>query len=144
MGAQIGNSDLLMVALAKDGYDPGLIAEVTASVAAHPLSGVGIGIFIIGHILGMVLLGLALVRAGLVPTWAGAALAVSQPFHLVSAVLLPSRLLDLTLGWGLTVIAFAMVSRTLLRMSDEEFDTAAGAREPARPIHGPWFAAPSV
>jgi hypothetical protein len=61
-------------------------------------------------------------RAGVVPLWAGVAIAVSQPFHLVSAVIVPSRLMDLTLGWGLTTIGFAMVALAVLRTPDDAWD----------------------
>jgi len=40
----------------------------------------------------------------------------------VSAVILPSRLLDVTLGWGLTAGCCAMVGVAVLRMRDDDFD----------------------
>jgi multisubunit Na+/H+ antiporter MnhB subunit len=70
----------------------------------------------------MVLLGIALLRARAVPRWVAIALMVSQPMHLVSAVILPSRLLDVTLGWGLTTIAFAAVAVTILRTRNDDWD----------------------
>jgi hypothetical protein len=74
----------------------------------------------------MVLLGIALAKSGVVARWVGAALAVSQPIHLVSAIILPSKLLDVTLGWGLTAVGFALVSVAVLRMSDDGFDLPPG------------------
>ena len=71
-------------------------------------------------------LGIALAKSGVVARWVGAALAVSQPIQLVSAIILPSKLLDVTLGWGLTAVGFALVSVAVLRMSDDEFDAALG------------------
>jgi hypothetical protein len=47
----------------------------------------------------------------------------SQPIHLVSAVILPSRLLDVTLGWGLTAVCCAIVGLAVLRMRDDDFDS---------------------
>ena len=82
--------------------------------AAHPTIGISVGIFVVGHVLGTVLLGLALVRSGRVPVWAGWATAVSQPLHFVATVILGSPLLDL-FAWSLTALGMAMVARALLR-----------------------------
>lgn len=122
MAGSLGSTDLLIHVMAQDEYDAGTIVDVANLTMAHPLAGIGIGVFIVGHILGMILLGIAVAKARAVAVWVGIALAVSQPFHLISAVILPSRLLDVTLGWGLTTVAFLMISRALLRMSDDDFD----------------------
>ena len=124
MIGSLGSTDLLMHVMGRDGHDRATIVDVAGLMAAHPTSAVGAGIFVAGHIVGMILLGIAVVRAGVVPLWAGMAIAVSQPFHLVSAVILPSRLMDLTLGWGLTTIGFTMVALAVLRTSDDEWDLA--------------------
>ena len=55
-------------------------------------------LFVFGHLIGTIILGLALWRSHAVPSWAALLLAVSQPIHLAS-VLLGSRPLDLV-GWG--------------------------------------------
>ena len=88
----------------------------------HPVSGLGIGLFVVGHIVGLILLGIALRRARVVPLWVAVATAVSQPVHFVSAVLIPSRLLDVVLGWGLTTVAFAAIGLAILRMRDDDWD----------------------
>ena len=62
--------------------------------AAHPTIGISVGIFVVGHVIGTVLLGLALVRSGRIPAWAGWATAVSQPLHFVATVVLGSPQLD--------------------------------------------------
>lgn len=93
----------------------------------HPAAAVGVGLFVVGHILGPVLLGAALWRARVVPRWVAIAVAVSQPVHLVSAVILPSRLLDVVLGWWLTTVAFAAIALVVLRMRDDEWDAAPSA-----------------
>lgn len=122
MAGSFGSTDLLMHVMGRDGYDEATIVDVTGLMFAHPINAVGTGIFVAGHILGMVLLGVAVARARVVPWWAGAAIAVSQPFHLVSAVILPSRLMDVTLGWGLTTIGFAVVAVAVLRTPDDGWD----------------------
>ncbi len=66
--------------------------------AAHPTIGVATGIFVVGHVVGTVLLGIALVRSGRVPAWAGWAVAVSQPIHFVATVFLGSPQVDFVGG----------------------------------------------
>ena len=57
-------------------------------------------IFVAGHLFGTILLGVALWRARLAPTWLAIGLTVSQPIHLAS-VITGIRPIDL-IGWGLT------------------------------------------
>lgn len=110
-----GNPDFLVLAAGQKGFDAATITRFVEATANHPVANVaGFG-WVIGHILGMVLLGIALLRARAVPKWVAYALMVSQPMHLVAAVIIPSRLLDVTLGWGLTTVAFTAVAVVLTR-----------------------------
>jgi hypothetical protein len=84
-------------------------------------------IFVAGHLFGTILLGVALWRARLAPTWLAVGLTVSQPIHLAS-VLTGIRPIDLV-GWGLTAVGFAWAAWRLLRMRDAEFDLP-----PATPV----------
>jgi hypothetical protein len=110
----------------------------TALVASHPEidratayalgSGLELGpvssltgtLFVFGHLIGTIILGLALWRSNAVPTWTALLLAVSQPIHLAS-VLLGSRPLDL-IGWGGTALGFAAAGWALLHMNNADFD----------------------
>jgi hypothetical protein len=123
-----GNPDLLILAAGDRGIDQDTINRVLDATLNHPVANAaGFG-WVLGHILGMVLLGIALLRARAVPRWVAIALMVSQPMHLVSAVIIPSRLLDLTLGWGLTTVAFAAVAVTILRTRNEDWDLPPAVR----------------
>lgn len=124
MAGSFGSTDLLMHVMGRAGYDTATIVDVTGLMFDHPVNGIGTGIFVAGHIIGMILLGIAVAKARVVPVWAGVAIAVSQPFHLISAVIVPSRLMDMTLGWGLTTIGFAVVAFAVLRTSDDQWDLA--------------------
>jgi hypothetical protein len=73
-----------------------------------------------GHLLGTVLLGVALWRSRVAPAWLAIGLAVSQPIHLTS-VMTGIRWIDL-IGWGLTGVGFSWAAWRLLRMRDAEFD----------------------
>ena len=123
MASIVGASDVLAEAMARDGgFDQATIVEVTQLLMEHPTGLIGILCFIVGHLLGMVLLGIAVVRARLVPWWVGAMIVVSQPVHVISAVVVPSRALDVLGGWGVTTLGFVFVALAVLRMTDDEWD----------------------
>jgi hypothetical protein len=111
----------LAVMLASDqilwsAQEAGLSATQAAALfsAAHPTIGIAIGIFVVGHVVGTVLLGIALVRSRRVPAWAGWIVAVSQPLHFVATVFLGSPQVDFV-AWSLTAVGMAVVARELLR-----------------------------
>lgn len=93
----------------------GLDQTATVSLLdnAHPTLGISLGVFVLGHVVGTVLLGLALMRSGRVPRWVGVALAVSQPLHFVAAVILGSNELDLA-AWLLTAMAMGYAARVVV------------------------------
>ena len=70
--------------------------------------------FVVGHILGLVLLGAALLRGRVIPAWAAWALILSQPLHVVFAVIVPANTLDAA-AWALTTIAFATAATAIGR-----------------------------
>ncbi len=91
--------------------DPHQVAHLID--AAHPSVAVGTAIFVVGHVVGTVLLGVALLRSRRVPTAAAWAVVVSQPIHFVATVIAGSPTLDL-IGWSLTGVGLAFVARALL------------------------------
>ena len=93
----------------------------------HPVVGVAGVVFVVGHVLGTILLGTALIRSRVVPLWAGIAVVVAQPVHFVAAVVVSSHPLDL-LGWGLNAVGFAAVSVAILRMPDDDWAPHTSAR----------------
>ena len=105
-------TDHLLWSASRAGLSPGESAALYD--AAHPTIGISVGIFVVGHVIGTVLLGVALLRSGRIPAWAAWATAVSQPLHFVATVVLGSPQLDL-FAWSLTALGMAMVARALLR-----------------------------
>jgi hypothetical protein len=89
--------------------------------AASGLFSVSIGLFVIGHIVGAVLAGLALRDS--IPAYGWIALTVSQPAHFVCFVILQNSVLD-ALAWGLTAFAFVVCAVVVLRTPDDEWDLA--------------------
>lgn len=116
-----GSAQNIITILAAQGkVDPGFAYTASSAVQELPQSGALVGIFVFGHLIGTIILGMALWRSHAVPAWIAWALAVSQPIHLISAMT-GNHPLDL-LGWGLTAFGFAAAGLVLLRMSDDEFD----------------------
>jgi hypothetical protein len=99
-------SDPAVEAAVRAGLDPATTARVLDAMAAHPSAQVAIGLFVLGHTLGTVLLGAALWKGRVVPVWAALALIVSQPLHLLFAVITPNNALEAT-AWLLTATGFA-------------------------------------
>lgn len=98
-----GGLDAIALAGARAGVPAPVVAALSAALDADPVTAVATTVFVAGHILGAVLLGVALWNA--VPRWAALALAVSQPLHLVFAVVVPNHALD-GLAWSLTAVGF--------------------------------------
>jgi hypothetical protein len=118
-GTALVASDLLLRVAVDGQHDRAAIVSFVDAVNAHPTIGVGLVVFVVGHIAGMVLLGAALWR--IIPVWAAVALIVSQPLHLIAYVVLQVQLLD-GLAWGLAVLGFAACALVVLRTPDDEWD----------------------
>lgn len=132
LASMAGSSDILAEAMVRDGFNNETTVRAVMLLMDHPTQLIGILAFIVGHIVGYILLGIAVARSRLVPLWAGAAIVVAQPVHIISAVVLPSRALDVIGGWGLTTVGFAMVALAVLRASDDEWDLPPEASAPNR------------
>jgi hypothetical protein len=95
----------------RHGVDDAVLADWIGQ--GHPSFAIAAGLFVIGHVIGTVLLGIAMWGSGLVPRWAAAATIVSQPLHFVAAAVLGDHTLDLA-AWGLNAVGFAAVSLVLI------------------------------
>jgi hypothetical protein len=118
-------SDLMAQVAARPEYDQAQLVPFLDAVNAHPVSGVGLGGFVLGHIVGMIMLGAALWR--IIPRWASVALIVSQPLHFVAFVILGVQPLD-GFAWALTAAGFVGCALTILRTPDAEWDLEPAAR----------------
>ncbi|MGI9084158.1 MAG: hypothetical protein ACR2FE_02565 [Aeromicrobium sp.] len=112
-------SDLVLWTGANAGLDASMLGRLAGTI--HPTSDIAVAVFVLGHVIGTVLLGIALLRARAVPVWAAIATIVAQPLHFVALVVLGSPTLDL-LAWSANGVAFAAVAVAILRMPDDEWD----------------------
>lgn len=119
IGLAFGAGDPTLLAVATTSGDP----VVMENLLAQGVPTAGIILYVVGHIAGMVLLGIALIRSRAVPAWAGWLLLVSQPLHFVFAVVVPSRIGD-TLAWGAAAVALTCCAVQVLRTPDDEWDLA--------------------
>lgn len=95
--------DTVTFAGARAGVPVPVVTALGAALDADPVTSVATTVFVAGHILGVILLAGALWNV--IPRWAAVALAVSQPLHLVFAVVIPNHPLD-GLAWSLTAVGF--------------------------------------
>jgi hypothetical protein len=117
-----GNADYTATVLFAAGYSVEEVTTLTGHLDSTGLS-MAVGTFwVLGHILGLVILAIALHRARVLPLWAATVMALSQPVHLVAAVIMPSRWLDVFGGWGMTTLTCALVSVWILRQRDTDWD----------------------
>ncbi len=90
----------------------------------HPAFDVALGVFIVGHVVGTVLLGLACRRSGLLPPAICWALVLSQPLHFATTVFLGLAWVDL-LAWSLTALGMAAIAAALAGRPEQEDRLAA-------------------
>lgn len=115
-------ADQLLWSGADAGLDAGALTRMAEAV--HPTSDIAAGIFVLGHVVGTILLGVALWRSQVVGRWAAVAVIVSQPIHFVAAVIVPNHTLDL-FAWGLQAAGFAAVGWAILKLRNDEWDLPA-------------------
>jgi hypothetical protein len=113
----VSTSDNAALGAARIGMRPATTGALLTSIANIRPIGLATGIFVLGHILSLVLLGVALWCGHAIPTWAAVMLACSQLLHLVFAVFVPNHVLD-GCSWGLTAVAFAVAAVAILREPD--------------------------
>jgi hypothetical protein len=105
--------DFTALAGAQSGAGLDATTKIVDNLNANPAQLAATIVFVLGHIVGTIMLGVALLRGRAIPAWAAWALIVSQPLHLVFAVVVSSAPLDAA-AWGLTTIGFAAAARAIV------------------------------
>ncbi|MEV0968468.1 hypothetical protein [Microtetraspora glauca] len=124
--ALIIGGDPLAYYTVREGLDVGVMTKLSDDVVENdPVQQVAGLLFIVGIVIGLLLLGLALWRSRVAPAWMGIALAVGGSTH----PFLPGHVAQ---GAGLLVAAagFAGASYALLRMRNDDFDLPAMSPAP--------------
>ncbi len=107
-------ADNVALGAARIGMSPAVTGRLLDSMGAIPVIGLASNLFVLGHIIGLILLGIALWRGRVVPAWAAWMIAISQILHFIFAVIVPVHALD-GLAWGLTALGFAAAALVLVR-----------------------------
>jgi hypothetical protein len=130
--------DRAQLQIARSGIPRDQAVALVERLEADAGIGVIIGIFVIGHTLGAILLGIAVARARFVPTWAAASIVIAAVLHPIARVGLGSKWLDV-FAFSLLALGLAVIGFRVLRMSGEEWESSLDARErrtpgPRRPV----------
>ena len=112
-------SDLVLWTGARAGLDASTLTRIADTT--HPSSNIAAALFVLGHVIGTVLLGLALLRSRTIPVWAAFVTMMSQPMHFVAFVFVGSQALD-GASWAANGLAFAVVAIAILRTPDDDWD----------------------
>ena len=103
------------------GFDPTTGTKVLSAFDSMSPISIGSNVFVLAHVVGIILLGVAALRARVVPPLVAWLLIVSQPLHVIFAIVVPVHALDAG-AWVLTAIGFAFLARTALRTSNDAWD----------------------
>lgn len=85
------------------------------------LAGVSTALFVLGHVVGAILMGFAL--RGSVPLIGWLAMVLTTPAHVVAFVVLQQPVVDMA-AWFLMTVSFACCAIVVLRTSDDDWDLA--------------------
>jgi hypothetical protein len=113
-----GGLDIIVYQAARLGQG-GQTATLVRAVTHDPAIGTLVAVFVLGHVVGMLLLGGALWRSRAVPGWAAAVVGLAPLVHV--AVHSISRTLDAG-GYGFMAIGLAGCAVVLWRTPDVEWD----------------------
>jgi hypothetical protein len=113
---------------AKSGADAGAIHAIDSASGSYPLFGVGIGLFMVGMLLGPILLTIGLRRAGVVPVWvpiAAVVFAVSSSVNGAAAGVV---------GLIAALLTFGAIGMSLVRRPAANGGNAAAPGAVAQPV----------
>jgi hypothetical protein len=118
--------DRAQLQIARSGMSRDQAVALVEELEADAGIGVVIGIFIIGHTLGTILLGVALARARFVSIWASASIVIAAFLHPIARVGLGSKWLEV-FAFGLLALGLVVSGLRVLRTSGEEPEPSLGA-----------------
>lgn len=118
--------DAAVLAATQIGLSPDEVTALGTRLLAMPSQDFLLSVFIVGHIVGVVLLGVLSYRRRLMPRAVAILLVISQPLHFV-AVMTDVRWLDL-IAWNLTALGMAFLAWRILHTPNDEWELGPLAR----------------
>lgn len=94
-------------------------AVVIDKLWSDGLAGISTGVFVLGHVVGAILMAFAL--RGSIPTLGWVAMLLTTPAHVVAFVVLQMPALDMA-AWLLMTLSFGYCAVAILRTSDDAWD----------------------
>jgi hypothetical protein len=125
-GGVLGTLDSVTYELARLGGAGSIAPAILDRINGNPEIGLFFGVFIFGHLVGVLLLGIGLLVSRQVPVWAGIAVIAGDVLHPVAFVLLQSHLLD-GLAYLVMAAGMAMAARAVFATPNDKWDLAPGA-----------------
>jgi hypothetical protein len=122
-GGVLGTLDSVTYEMAQLSGAGSMAPSILDRINANPEIGIFFGVFISGHLLGTLLLGVGLIASRRVPVWAGIAVVAGDVLHPVAFVLLQSHTLD-GLSYLIMAAGMAMAARAVLATPNDEWDLA--------------------
>ena len=119
MQAQLPNIDLITVVGLDKGIGHGALVALLTGLNAHPIATLGILAFL-AHVVGQILIGIAIWRSRVAPWWLGLALILSGPLQMVGGA--TASVPIAAAGWLLNAAGFAAATIALLQTSNDDFD----------------------
>jgi hypothetical protein len=123
MVAVLGTLDSVTHEMTKAGSLGATDAALMARIQANPEIAFFFGLFLLGHLVGPLLLGIALLISRRVPLWAGIALIAGDLLHPVAFVVLGSHALD-AFCYLVFAAGMAMAARAVVATPNDQWDLA--------------------
>jgi hypothetical protein len=127
-GGVLGTLDSVTYEMAQLTSAGPITATILERINGNAEIGIFFGVFISGHLLGTLLLGIGLLVSHRVPAWAGIAVIAGDVLHPVAFVLLQSHALD-ALSYLILAAGMTMAARAVLATPNDLWDLAP---QPAR------------
>ncbi|MBU2666349.1 hypothetical protein KOI35_22865 [Actinoplanes bogorensis] len=121
----IGGGGILLYQASQQA-DQGAAASMVEAVNGDPVYGTLVGVFVLGHLVGMIVLGIGLLRAKMVPTWAAALFTAYPVLHFAGNAVNP--IVDTVAGVVLLVGCVVLATRLVRTPGEEPIPYAAAAQ----------------
>jgi len=125
MVAVLGTLDSVTHEMTQAGIAGETGASLLTRINANSEIGLFFGLFLAGHLVGTLLLGVGLLVSRSVPAWAGIAVIAGDVLHPVAFVVLQSHALD-ALAYLILGAGMMMAARAVLGTANDEWDLAPG------------------
>ena len=123
MVAVVASGDALAYELTGSGLSTAAAGALVDRVSHDLFSQIGFSVFIAGHLIGTLLIGVGFLVSKRVPTWAALAVILGDVFHPIAFLLLHVQILD-AISYVILAAGMAGAARVVLTTPNEQWDLA--------------------